>query len=1002
MPYMSKEYKAGIQVFKNRVEQSIYKNIAELQATAWVTPEPVSFENKLSGNKIHLAIGESWGELWDCAWFNFKGVVPKEAAGKKAVLLIDISGELCLFDKDGCPIQGLTNVSSEFDLSLGKPGKRVVDLYEAAEGEEIIDIWADAGCNDLFGRYRDSGSLMEAYIAVCCEEMRKLYYDIEVLSELMQYLPEDCARYHSIMVSLVEAAKIMCNFDEEEAKKARGILAGELDKKGGDPSLKVSAIGHAHIDLAWLWPIRETIRKGARTFSTALRNMEKYPDYVFGASQPQLYQWMKDRYPLLYEKIKQRVQEGRWEAQGAMWVEPDTNISGGEALVRQVLYGKKFFKEEFDKEVNTLWLPDVFGYSAALPQILKKSDVDYFMTIKLSWNTTNRFPHHTFKWEGLDGSQVLAHMPPEGTYNSPAAPRAIVKAEKEFLDKGVSDECLMLFGIGDGGGGPGEEHLERLMREKNLSGLAPVVQEPSADFFGRINKNKDRYKTWKGELYLEKHQGTYTSQARNKKYNRKLEIALRELELAASIALVKSGKEYPQKEIEDIWKEVLLYQFHDILPGSSIKRVYDESVERYESLLSRVEEITLELQKSLTESKHKGSADSAVVFNSLNWERRQWININGEWKYVKVPSLGSITVEEEINHEEACAFTAEYSILENDKLKVAFNSDGTIGSVFDKEYLREAITPGYGANKLEIYNDSFGDAWDFTPAIYELPKECFILENTEVLIDGPKKVVKQHYKYNESTLVQEISLISGSKVLEFNTIVDWKETGKMLRTSFPANVYTNEVACDIQFGNIKRPTHDNTSWDMAKYEICAHKWVDLSQGEYGVALINDCKYGHRVKDNTISLNLLRSTTYPGTDADKAVHEFKYCLYPHTGDYRAGEVVRRAYEVNIPLSVIELDNGCDTLNDMSSFIAVDTDNIIIEAVKKAEDNDDLIVRFYETHGCGTKAKIDFGFEAADVSLVNLIERDVDSNKFDKGSMTLEFGPFEIHTLRVKLN
>lgn len=1000
MPYFYNEYKRCIQIFKDRVEQSVYRNIEKLKISAWVTREPVTFEERLSGKEMSLGIGDSWGKLWDCAWFNFKGIVPREAAGKKIVLLIDISGELCLFDEKGCPVQGLTNVSSEFDLSLGKPGKRVVDFCERAKGEETVDIWGDAGCNDLFGYYRDSGSIREAYIAVCCEEMRKLYYDIEVLSELMENLPGDCARYHSIMFSLVEAAKLMSKYDEEEAQKAREILAAELNKRGGDPSLKISAIGHAHIDLAWLWPVRETIRKGARTFSTALKNMEKYPDYIFGASQPQLYQWMKDRYPLLYERIKRRVEEGRWEVQGAMWVEADTNVSGGEALVRQVLYGKRFFKEEFGKEVNTLWLPDVFGYTAALPQILKKSGVDYFMTIKLSWNTINRFPHHTFKWEGLDGSVVLAHMPPEGTYNSSAAPRAIAGAEKEFLDKGVSDECLMLFGIGDGGGGPGEEHLERLMREKNLSGLAPVVQEPSEAFFERINKNIVRYKAWKGELYLEKHQGTYTSQARNKRYNRKLEIALRELELAASMSLARLKNKYPQREIEEIWKEVLLYQFHDILPGSSIKRVYDESLERYGYLLNKVKEMTLKLQKNLAGNKNNKAAGSWVVFNSLNWERNQWININGEWKYVKVPSMGSVILQDEAVDEEMCALTAEFTTLENDKLRVEFNDDGTIGSVLDKENHREVIAEG-SVNNLEIYDDSSGHAWDFTPLIYDLQKEAFILEDVEVLVDGPRKAVKQYYKYNDSTLVQEISLTSGSRILEFNTTVNWNERGKMLRTSFPINVYSGKVACDIQFGNINRSTHDNTSWDMAKYEICAHKWVDLSQGDYGTALINDCKYGHRVKDNVISLNLLRSTTYPDTDADKALHEFKYCLYPHAGDYRAGEVVRRAYEINIPLSVIQTDNNCSNVNEMDSFITVDSDSIILESVKKAEDNDDLILRLYESHGCGTRARIGFGFDVEDVSLVNLMEGPIEGSKLDKENMSLEFGPFEIHTLRIKL-
>ena len=580
--------------------------------------EPVAFKERTSGRKISPKIDETWGKLWDCAWFNFKGIVPSEAANQNVVLLIDINGEACIFDECGCPVQGLTNINSEYDFSLGKPGKRVVHFLKQAQGGEIVDLWADAGCNDLFGNCQGSGKIKEAYIAIFNEELKELYYDIEVLKELMEQLPEDSARHQKILFSLVAAFNVMKNYDSSEAIKAREILALELNKKCGDESLRISAIGHAHIDLAWLWPLRETIRKGARTFSTVLRNMEKYPDYVFGASQPQLYAWMKDKYPNLYKKIKDKIAEGRWEAQGGMWVEADTNVTSGESLVRQILYGQEFFREEFGKNMKVLWLPDVFGYSAALPQILKKSDIDYFMTIKLSWSEYNQFPHHTFNWEGIDGSQVLAHMPPEGTYNSSASPKAITTAEKNFKDKGISEECLMLFGIGDGGGGPGEEHLERLKREKNLNGIVPVKQEKSIDFFNRIGKDASKYKTWRGELYLEKHQGTYTTQARNKKLNRKMELALRELEYASVLAWMKSKKEYPQSEIEMIWKEVLLYQFHDILPGSSIKRVYDESLERYEYLLKHTEELTQEAYEGFLGENNKNS-EAAIDTYKIKW-----------------------------------------------------------------------------------------------------------------------------------------------------------------------------------------------------------------------------------------------------------------------------------------------------------------------------------------------------------------------------------------------
>ena len=381
-----------------RLRSLLYTPVAELGVTAWVTPEPVPFAKRTQGKKMTLKPGEKWGDLFDCAWFRFTGSVPKSAAGRKVVLLLDVNGEMLAVDKNGDPALGLTCVASTYDFSLGMPGKRVYPVAERAKGGEKIDLWADAGCNDLFGKLMGDGKLAEAQIAICNVELRALYYDFEVLHELMTLLPETSARQQQILRVLSDASSALTTCDEAEVRRARKILAPELAKQGGDPSLSISAIGHAHIDLGWLWPVRETIRKGARTFATVLALMEKYPDYIFGQSQPQLYQWMKDHYPSLYRRIKRRVADGRWEAQGAMWVEADTNLAGGEALVRQVLYGKRFFRKEFGVEVDNLWLPDVFGYTGALPQILAKSGVPYFMTQKLSWDIYNTYPHHTFIW----------------------------------------------------------------------------------------------------------------------------------------------------------------------------------------------------------------------------------------------------------------------------------------------------------------------------------------------------------------------------------------------------------------------------------------------------------------------------------------------------------------------------------------------------------------------------------------------------------------------------
>ncbi|MBB3111677.1 alpha-mannosidase [Paenibacillus phyllosphaerae] len=1004
----------------DQLQSHIYQPVAPLNVTAWVTAEPVSYEARATGRRLELVPGERWGELWDCAWFHFSGAVPPSAVGEKVVLLIDVNGEVCLVDEEGTPVQGLTNINSEFDYSLGKPGKRVVPLSDSADGTEKIDLWGDAGCNDLFGRYR-SGTLKEAVVAICREEVRQLYYDAEVLLETAEHLPAGSARRSRIFKSLYDVSLLLTDLAEERVATARGILQEQLAKRGGDPVVTISAIGHAHIDLAWLWPIRETIRKGARTFSTALHMLERYPDYVFGASQPQLYEWMKQHYPRLYERVKAKVQEGRWEPQGAMWVESDTNVPGGESLVRQILYGKRYFMQEFGMEMKSLWMPDVFGYTASLPQILKKAGVDYMMTQKLSWSVYNRHPHHTFMWEGIDGSQVLTHMPPEDTYNSPAAPRSIAKAENGYLDSSVSDRALMLFGIGDGGGGPGEEHLERLAREKNLLGLSPVEQEPSARFFERLAEGHGRYQVWRGELYLEKHQGTLTSQARNKRYNRKLEKALRELEFAAALAQLTSGLPYPAEALEQIWKEVLLYQFHDILPGSSIKRVYDESLERYALLEEKVEKLVA----SSYEAASVGM-ESAVVFNSLPWERVEWLNREGSWHLARVPAMGYAKLPGPAESIPEVEVSEEGRRIENELLVLVFNDDGEIVSMVDKEQGRELVKPGYTLNRLRVYADS-GDAWDFRQDYRLTGAKRLALRHIEAFADGPTAGFVMTYAFGQSELVQRVTIMSGSRRVDFATEVDWKETGQMLRTSFPLQIRADSVSCDIQFGYLKRPTHRNTMWDYAKDEICAHHYADLSEPDYGVALLNDCKYGHRAEDGELDLNLLRSPSYPDPEADRAMHTFTYSLFPHPGDHVEAQVNRRGYELNIPLRIavaqalpVQVGEGANSTAQprqaaelaasaapegltvaCDSFLLPSHPHVMIEAVKRAEDGDALIVRLYETAGTRLTTKLQAGFTYASAWLTDLMEEKLEILQVEEdGTVAFAMDPFEIVTVRLE--
>jgi alpha-mannosidase len=987
----------------DRIEQAIYSPIAQLHIEAWITPEPVPFAERQSGQYRELAVGESWGQLWDCAWFHFTGNVPMEAEGKAVSLLIDLSGEGCVVDAEGCPILGLTTVSY-FDHPLGRPGKRVVPLTHIAQGNEKIDLWVDAGCNDLFGRYHDSGTIKAAHIALHNEEMEQLYYDFAVLHELMTQLSSEKARFHRIMTALRKACYELNEFTTEEAVRARAMLAGELAKTGGTPSLRISAIGHAHLDLAWLWPIRETIRKGARSFATVLALMERYPDYIFGASQPQLYQWIKEYYPALYAKMRARITEGRWETQGAMWVEPDTNLPGGEALVRQLLYGKRFFRQEFGTDPKMLWIPDVFGYSASLPQILKKAGVDYFLTIKLSWNKFNTFPHHTFLWQGLDGSRVLAHMPPEGNFNSSAAPRALIATEKNFADKAISEYCALSFGIGDGGGGPGIENLECLAREKNLEGLPPVTQEPMETFFQRLTEDASDYKIWNGELYLETHQGTYTSQARNKRFNRKMELALRETEFMAVLASVLTEYSYPTTELHTIWQEMLLYQFHDILPGSSITRVYDESLARYQQLYEQTQQLLQQAEACLIrEPQHSEVQPEITVFNSLSWARHQWLRIEDQWFNVTVPAMGYIVLNrnEQPNIPSLLATT---DTLENDLLKISVADDGSIQSIFDKEQQREMLEPGSCANRLAVYIDD-GDAWDISINYTERPPRYFKLASTEAQIDGSQAIVKHSYHFGQSTLQQHIVLTAGSRRIDFVTTVDWQERNKMLRTSFPVAIHATEATCDIQFGSIKRPTHHNTSWDMAKYEICAHKWIDISQWDYGVALLNDCKYGHKVAANVLDLNLLRSPGHPDPQADCAQHEFTYALYPHPGNHISGGVIHEGYELNVPLryTIGKPDDKATfkTPHDANAFVTVDTEHVIIEAIKKAEDSNDIILRLYEAIGAHTSTTLALAVPIVNVWSANLLEEPEAVLEHQQHTVALTFKPFEILTLRVKL-
>jgi len=1005
MPYPYDLRKPAFKDILTRLQTAKYTPLCVLAGEAWVTDEPVRFEDKTFGQYKQLAIGEPWGKrLFDCAWMRFTGTVPEGVRGEDLVLLIDFNGEGLVVDEDGNPALGLTSFSSQFEAHLGMPGKKAVPLGRKYAGD-AIEVWIDAANNDLFGAVQRSGVLEQAVIAVCQPQIKALSYDFEVLLELMEQLNPKSARSQRLRARLYEASRLLQKYTEQEAVLVREVLAPELAKKGGDASLNIRAVGHAHIDLAWLWPLRETIRKGARTFSTVLHMMERYPDYVFGASQPQVYAWMKEHYPPLYDRIKAKIKEGRWEPQGAMWVEPDTNVPSGESLVRQILYGRQFFADEFGIESDYVWEPDVFGYTAALPQILAKSGIRYFMTQKMSWNEINKFPHQTFWWEGIDGSRVLAHMLPEETYNSPAAPRSLRQAEYNYLDSGVSDECLLLFGIGDGGGGPGEEHLERLAREKNLEGLCPVTQEPAQRFFHRLDAASDKYVTWQGELYLEKHQGTLTTQARSKRFNRKLEYLLRDVEMAAvwSVQTAPDRYTYPTASLDRIWKEVLLLQFHDILPGSSITRVYDESLARYAALESELQELLKQADAAWLGHASGQDGDDPVLVNSLSWTRTQWIKAGGKWHKATLPALSRVSLEEctVSDADTPGEILVSTRSLENELLRVEFSGDGMITSIYDKQVQRQVLADGAFGNRLSLYAES-GDAWDFAIDFDQVPPAHPILKTCEPLRDGPQGMLRCVYETpGGSMITQDVVLLSGSRRIDFRTCVDWRESSTMLRTSFATDIRANDVVCDIQFGTLHRPITSNTTWDAAKHEIAAHKWVDLSEPGYGVALLNDCKYGYRVKGGILDLNLLRSPHFPDPVADQAEHEFTYSLLPHMGDHVAGEVMRAGYDLNIPIRLVQGQAKGMSIERQPSWMTVDTSSIIVETIKQGQDGSSMIVRLYESSGTRTPAALTFSLEVAAAELVDLMEQNGELLTVKDNSLTLVFKPFEILTLKIPI-
>ncbi|MBQ8813118.1 MAG: alpha-mannosidase [Lachnospiraceae bacterium] len=832
-----------------------------------------------------------------------------------------------------------------------------------------------------------------------------LYYDIHVPYQCMLELGEESYDYIKIRDCLDKALlrldlrEVYSEEYHRSVEAAREYLRVEFyEKLCGQSDSIVSCIGHTHIDVAWLWTVAQTREKAQRSFSTVINLMRRYGDYIFMSSQPQLYQHVKENDPELYAEIKRAIKEGRWEPEGAMWLESDTNLVHGESLIRQILYGKRFMKEEFGVDNKILWLPDVFGYSAALPQILKKSGVSQFFTSKMSWNETNTMPNDTFIWEGIDGSQVFASM--IKTYVCQLDPKTLYSTWKSYKNKSMTNDTLVTFGYGDGGGGPTYEMLENYERLKaGIPGMPKAKIEKAGAFFDRIEadfrKNSAELMNeprWKGEMYLEMHRGTYTSIAKNKKNNRKSELLYLMAESVAAADMVLNNGSYPEEMIRRNTVNILLNQFHDIIPGSSIKEVYDVTDEEYATILKEGRAM---LEEKLAAIRSELKTDGGIfVFNPTPFEISDYIELDGKLYYAdKVPAHGWKVIPA---CEAASDVTVTEKVLENDVIRVEFSDKYHIISVFDKLENREVIAEGGEANRLEIFEDypRKYDAWEITSYYRQKMWLADQVEKVELLSDGLR--IKR--KYGKSTITQDICLSKGSKRIDFHTTVDWHEDHVLMKAAFPVDIYSSRATYDIQFGNLERPTHQNTSWDAAKFEVCAHKWADLSEGNYGVSILNDCKYGYSIEDNVMKLSLLKAATYPNPEADRGLHEFTYSLYPHKGDFKEGQTVKEGYLLNTPLEYCMIEANDGSVPDHYAMISCDQENVLVETIKKAEDDDSIIVRLYDTYNQKAEAKLTAAFDYREVWLCDMMEQNIQKLEARDGEVIVPVKNFEIVTLK----
>jgi alpha-mannosidase len=823
--------------------------------------------------------------------------------------------------------------------------------------------------------------LGRADLVVVDEEALALAFDVEVLLGVMAELPIRDTRRHEILRALQRCLDL---YDVDAGPSvARDALKAVMSAPASRTAHNISAVGHAHIDTAWLWPLRETVRKCARTFSNVAVLGQQYPELVFACSQAQQWWWMKQQYPAVFDRMRAQVKQGQIVPVGGMWVESDTNVTGGESLVRQLVFGKRFFLYELGVETEEVWLPDCFGYSAALPQLILLSGSRWFLSQKLSWNETNKFPHHTFWWEGIDGSRVFTHFPPVDTYNAEMLPSELAHAANNYAELGFGTRSLVPFGWGDGGGGPTREMMERARRLADLDGSPRVVVEAPSKFFLAAEGEYPDAPVWSGELYLETHRGTLTSQVEIKQGNRRCENLLREAELWSTTALVAGRFTYPYDELEEIWRDVLLNQFHDILPGSSIAMVNDDAVASIANSVRRLETLIEDAIAALC-----GNGNVPVAFNAAPHEQR---GIPALSAGAVAPAAGAARVAGEL-------------LLENELLRVGLDAAGHVVSLFDAECKREVIPPGARANVLQLHPDLpvNAPAWDIDAFYRHAREDLNAPTNITVLSNGPEQAIVQiEYDFGSSRAIQTLILAAGSKALVVHTEVHWREHDRLLKVALPIDVHADQSSSEIQFGHTQRPTHTNTSWDSARFEFVAHRFVQVEEPGYGAAVVNDGIYGHEVvaiertgggRATLVRLTLLRSPNFPDPRGESGVHSFRYAIVPGA---TIAESVRQGYHFNLPLRRAMAEG------ELSPLVAVDNKAVVVEAVKAADDRSgDVVVRCYESLGGRATTTVRTNFSVRRASLTDLLEREREAlHVVTANRLFLRLKPFEIVTLRL---